>query len=40
MRCLRSGLGESPLMPWRASVEVMEILDEARRQAAFGRAES
>ncbi|WP_232248363.1 Gfo/Idh/MocA family protein [Streptacidiphilus rugosus] len=34
MRCLREGLTESPLMPWQASVEVMEILDEARRAAS------
>ncbi|MEZ0066309.1 putative dehydrogenase [Streptacidiphilus sp. MAP12-20] len=34
MRCLREGLTESPLMPWQASLEVMEILDEARRSAA------
>jgi hypothetical protein len=35
MRCLRAGLLESPLMPWQASIEVMELLDEARRQAAL-----
>lgn len=32
MRCLRAGLTESPLVPWRTSVEVMDILDTARRQ--------
>ena len=32
MRCLREGLTESPLVPWSASLEVMGILDEARRQ--------
>ncbi|MEY9939605.1 Gfo/Idh/MocA family protein [Streptacidiphilus sp. MAP5-3] len=35
MRCLRAGLLQSPLMPWQASIEVMELLDEARRQAAL-----
>ncbi|GIG65251.1 Gfo/Idh/MocA family protein [Phytomonospora endophytica] len=30
MRCLREGLTESPLVPWRATLEVMGVLDEAR----------
>jgi predicted dehydrogenase len=32
MRCLREGLLESPLVSWRDTVEVMEILDTARAQ--------
>lgn len=32
MRCLREGLTESPLIPWQSSLEVMGVLDEARRQ--------
>ncbi len=31
-RCIAGGLLESPIMPLRASVEVMEIMDEIRRQ--------
>ncbi|HEY1178062.1 MAG TPA: Gfo/Idh/MocA family oxidoreductase [Phytomonospora sp.] len=32
MRCMREGLTESPLVPWRSTVEVMGVLDEARRR--------
>lgn len=32
MRCMRAGLTESPLVPWRATLEVMGVLDEARRR--------
>ncbi|MEV0649838.1 Gfo/Idh/MocA family oxidoreductase [Phytomonospora sp. NPDC050363] len=32
MRCLRAGLTQSPLIPWQSTLEVMGILDEARRQ--------
>jgi hypothetical protein len=32
MRCLREGLLESPLVSWRDTLEVMEILDAARAQ--------
>ncbi|CAM3269053.1 Gfo/Idh/MocA family protein [Stackebrandtia soli] len=32
MRCLRSGLLESPLVPWRASLDVMTIMDEVRER--------
>jgi predicted dehydrogenase len=31
-RCIRAGLQESPLMPWTETVQVMELLDEARMQ--------
>jgi predicted dehydrogenase len=31
-RCIRAGLQESPLMPWSETVQVMELLDEARQQ--------
>jgi predicted dehydrogenase len=31
-RCVREGLQESPVMPWRETVAVMETLDEVRRQ--------
>lgn len=31
-RCLDAGLHESPVMPWRDTIEVLEIMDEARRQ--------
>ncbi|WP_458780718.1 Gfo/Idh/MocA family protein [Arthrobacter sp. D3-16] len=31
-RCIRAGLQESPLMPWAETVQVMELLDEARQQ--------
>lgn len=34
MRCLRSGLSQSPLVPWRATLDVMETVDRAR--AAVG----
>ncbi|GLZ81674.1 oxidoreductase [Actinorhabdospora filicis] len=32
MRCLRAGLTESPMVPWRATLDVMATLDEARRR--------
>ena len=32
MRCLREGLLESPLVPWRSTLEVMGIMDEVREQ--------
>ncbi len=32
VRCLREGLGESPLVPLDESIEIMRILDECRRQ--------
>jgi predicted dehydrogenase len=32
VRCLRSGLGESPLVPLDESIAIMRILDECRRQ--------
>ncbi|WP_412538964.1 Gfo/Idh/MocA family oxidoreductase [Longispora sp. K20-0274] len=32
MRCLREGLTESPLVPWQATLDVMDTLDEVRRQ--------
>jgi len=32
VRCLRSGLGESPLVPLDDSIAIMRILDECRRQ--------
>lgn len=32
MRCLREGLTESPLVPWRSTLDVMTTLDEARRR--------
>ncbi|MGH3647480.1 MAG: Gfo/Idh/MocA family protein [Micromonosporaceae bacterium] len=32
MRCLREGLLESPLVPWRATLEVMQIMDTVRQQ--------
>lgn len=31
-RCIREGLQESPVMPWRETVAVLETLDEVRRQ--------
>ncbi len=31
-RCIRAGLQESPLMPWTETVQVMELLDQAREQ--------
>jgi predicted dehydrogenase len=31
-RCIRTGLQESPLMPWTETVQVMQLLDEARQQ--------
>lgn len=31
-RCIRAGLQESPLMPWNETVQVMELLDQAREQ--------
>ncbi|TLM88045.1 Gfo/Idh/MocA family oxidoreductase [Pseudarthrobacter sp. NamE5] len=31
-RCIRSGLQESPLMPWAETVRVMQLLDQARDQ--------
>ena len=31
-RCLRAGLLESPAMPLDESVQIMETLDEVRRQ--------
>jgi predicted dehydrogenase len=31
-RCVREGLQESPVLPWRETVDVMETLDEVRRQ--------
>jgi len=31
-RCLRSGLQESPAVPWRSSIEVIQILDQVRSQ--------
>jgi predicted dehydrogenase len=31
-RCIRAGLQESPLMPWTETVQVMQLLDEARQQ--------
>jgi predicted dehydrogenase len=33
MRCLREGLLESPLVPWQATLDVMGVMDEVRRQA-------
>ena len=32
MRCLRNGLQESPVVPQQATLEVMQIMDECRRQ--------
>ncbi|MGY0235713.1 Gfo/Idh/MocA family protein [Longispora urticae] len=32
MRCLREGLTESPLVPWRSTLDVMATMDEIRRQ--------
>ncbi|GAA3121179.1 Gfo/Idh/MocA family protein [Streptosporangium carneum] len=32
MRCLREGLLESPLVPWRSTLEVMRVMDEVRGQ--------
>ncbi len=34
MRCLRAGLLQSPLVPWQATLEVMDVIDRAR--AAVG----
>lgn len=31
-RCIRAGLQESPLMPWKETVQVMQLLDQARAQ--------
>jgi hypothetical protein len=31
-RIVRAGLLESPLMPWRESLDVMRTMDEMRRQ--------
>jgi predicted dehydrogenase len=31
-RCIRAGLQESPLMPWAETVQMMQLLDEARQQ--------
>lgn len=31
-RCIRAGLQESPLMPWNETVQVMQLLDQARAQ--------
>lgn len=31
-RCIRTGLQESPLMPWNDTVQVMQLLDQARAQ--------
>jgi predicted dehydrogenase len=31
-RCIRAGVQESPLMPWAETVQVMQLLDEARQQ--------
>ncbi|GAA4419778.1 Gfo/Idh/MocA family oxidoreductase [Georgenia halophila] len=31
-RCVTAGQQESPVMPWSATIEVMEIMDEVRRQ--------
>ncbi|MFJ6283963.1 Gfo/Idh/MocA family oxidoreductase [Arthrobacter sp. KFRI-F3372] len=31
-RCIRAGLQESPLMPWHHTVQVMQLLDQAREQ--------
>ena len=31
-RCIRAGLQESPLMPWKDTVQVMQLLDQARSQ--------
>jgi predicted dehydrogenase len=31
-RCIRAGLQESPLMPWGETVQMMQLLDEARQQ--------
>ncbi|MDO5080823.1 Gfo/Idh/MocA family protein [Buchananella hordeovulneris] len=31
-RCLAAGRTESAVMPWRATLEIMEIMDEVRRQ--------
>ncbi len=31
-RCLRNGLQDSPLVPQRATLEIMQIMDECRRQ--------
>lgn len=32
MRCLREGLVESPLVPWRATLEVMGVMDAVRER--------
>ncbi|MES5824593.1 Gfo/Idh/MocA family oxidoreductase [Streptomyces sp. RG80] len=32
MRCLRTGETESPMMPWQATLEVMDVLDQVRGQ--------
>lgn len=33
--CLRAGLVESPVMTWKDSVELMEVMDEVRRKAGI-----
>lgn len=39
-RCIRDGKLESEGMPWRETVEVMKVMDEARRQGELKYSES
>jgi hypothetical protein len=39
-RCIRDGKLESEGMPWRETVEVMKVMDEARQQAELKYSEN